>query len=150
MIDLKSKISGILKNIKASFFHNRKTVIIVVCVLIFILILSLLLILVLQKKDDASYKDDGSYNDNASYSEMKRSVLSSDTSDFKSGKIDVDKLQIIDEPLHLPPIQFSREQRKIWEKEEADYWYEPPTEKDMEELHKQNKKLTDKILEDAP
>ena len=150
MIDLKSKISGIFKNMQISFSHNRKPVIIIVCALIFILTLSLLLIIFSQKKDDASYKDDGSYNDNASYSEMKRSVLSSDTSDFKSGKIDVDKLQIIDEPLYLPPIQFSREQRKIWEKEEVDYWYEPPTEEDMGELHKQNKKLTDKILEAAP
>lgn len=138
MIDLKSKISGILKNIKDSFSHNRKVVIIIVCALIFILILSLLLILVLQKKDDTSS------------SETKRAVLSSGASDFKSGKIDADKLQIIDEPLYLHPIQFSREQRKIWEKDEVDYWYEPPTEEAMEELHKQNKKLTDNILEGAP
>ena len=62
----------------------------------------------------------------------------------------MDKLQIIDETLYLPPIQFSREQHKIWEKEEVDYWYEPPAEKDMEELHKQNKKIADKILEAAP
>lgn len=138
MIDLKSKISGILKNIQDSFSHNRKAVIIIVCALIFILILSLLLIIFSQKKDDASH------------SETKKAVLSSKNSDFKSGKVDTDKIQIIDEPLYLPPIQFSREQRKIWEKEEVDYWYEPPTEEDMEELHKQNKKIADKILEAAP
>ena len=138
MIDLKSKISGILKNMQDSFSHNRKAVIIIVCALIFILILSLLLIIFSQKKDDASY------------SETKKAVLSSKNSDFKSGKVDTDKIQIIDEPLYLPPIQFSREQRKIWEKEEVDYWYEPPTEEDMEELHKQNKKIADKILEAAP
>ena len=138
MIDLKSKISGILKNMQDSFSHNRKAVIIIVCALIFILILSLLLIIFSQKKDDASY------------SETKKAVLSSKNSDFKSGKVDTDKLQIIDEPLYLPPIQFSREQRKIWEKEEVDYWYEPPTKEDMEELHKQNKKIADKILEAAP
>ena len=137
MIDLKSKISGILKNMQDSFSHNRKAVIIV-CALIFILILSLLLIIFSQKKDDASH------------SETKKTVLSSKNSDFKSGKVDTDKLQIIDEPLYLPPIQFSREQRKIWEKEEVDYWYEPPTKEDMEELHKQNKKIADKILEAAP
>lgn len=138
MIDLKSKISGILKNMQDSFSHNRKAVIIIVCALIFILILSLLLIIFSQKKDDASH------------SETKKTVLSSKNSDFKSGKVDTDKLQIIDEPLYLPPIQFSREQRKIWEKEEVDYWYEPPTKEDMEELHKQNKKIADKILEAAP
>lgn len=138
MIDLKSKISGILKNMQDSFSHNRKAVIIIVCALIFILILSLLLIIFSQKKDDASH------------SETKKAVLSSKNSDFKSGKVDTDKIQIIDEPLYLPPIQFSREQRKIWEKEEVDYWYEPPTEQDMEELHKQNKKIADKILEAAP
>ena len=137
MIDLKSKISGILKNMQDSFSHNRKAVIIV-CALIFILILSLLLIIFSQKKDDASH------------SETKKTVLSSKNSDFKSGKVDTDKIQIIDEPLYLPPIQFSREQRKIWEKEEVDYWYEPPTKEDMEELHKQNKKIADKILEAAP
>ena len=138
MIDLKSKISGILKNMQDSFSHNRKAVIIIVCALIFILILSLLLIIFSQKKDDASH------------SETKKAVLSSKNSDFKSGKVDTDKIQIIDEPLYLPPIQFSREQRKIWEKEEVDYWYEPPTKEDMEELHKQNKKIADKILEAAP
>ncbi|UTC77899.1 hypothetical protein E4O04_07750 [Treponema sp. OMZ 799] len=138
MIDLKSKIGDIFKNIQEFFSNNRKAVIIIVCILIFILILSLLLILFSQKKD------------NTSYSETKRTVLSSKNSDFKSGKVNADKLQIIDEPLYLPPIQFSREQRKIWEKEEVDYWYEPPAEKDMEELHKQNKKLADKILEAAP
>lgn len=137
MIDLKSKISGIFKNMQDSFSHNRKAVIIV-CALIFILILSLLLIIFSQKKYDASH------------SETKKTVLSSKNSDFKSGKVDTDKLQIIDEPLYLPPIQFSREQRKIWEKEEVDYWYEPPTKEDMEELHKQNKKIADKILEAAP
>ena len=138
MIDLKNKITDIFKNIRDFFSNNRKAVIIIVCILIFILILSLLLILVSQKKDDASH------------SKTKQAVLSSKNSDFKSGKVDMDKLQIIDEPLYLPPIQFSREQRKIWEKEEVDYWYEPPTEEDMEELHKQNKKIADKILEAAP
>ena len=138
MIDLKSKISGILKNMQDSFSHNRKPVIIIVCALIFILILSLLLIIFSQKKDGALH------------SETKRAALSSKNSDFKSGKVNTDKLQIIDEPLYLPPIQFSREQRKIWEKEEVDYWYEPPTKEDMEELHKQNKKIADKILEAAP
>ena len=138
MIDLKSKISGILKNMQDSFSHNRKAVIIIVCALIFILILSLLLIIFSQKKDGASH------------SETKKAALSYKNSDFKSGKVNTDKLQIIDEPLYLPPIQFSREQRKIWEKEEVDYWYEPPTKEDMEELHKQNKKIADKILEAAP
>ena len=138
MIDLKNKITDIFKNIRDFFSNNRKAVIIIVCALIFILILSLLLILISQKKDDTSH------------SKTKQAVLSSKNSDFKSGKVDMDKLQIIDEPLYLPPIQFSREQRKIWEKEEVDYWYEPPTEEDMEELHKQNKKIADKILEAAP
>lgn len=138
MIDLKNKITDIFKNIRDFFSNNRKAVIIIVCILIFILILTLLLILVSQKKDDTSH------------SKTKQAVLSSKNSDFKSGKVDMDKLQIIDEPLYLPPIQFSREQRKIWEKEEVDYWYEPPTEEDMEELHKQNKKIADKILEAAP
>lgn len=138
MIDLKSKISDIFESVREFFSYNKKIVIIVVSILIFILILSFLLILVLQKKDVSSYP------------ETKRAVLSSKESDFKSGKVNTEKLQIIDEPLYLPPIQFSREQRKIWEKEEVDYWYEPPTEKDMEELHKQNKKIADKILEAAP
>ena len=138
MIDLKNKITDIFKNIRDFFSNNRKAVIIIVCILIFILILTLLLILVSQKKDDTSH------------SKTKQAVLSSKNSDFKSGKVDMDKLQIIDEPLYLPPIQFSREQHKIWEKEEVDYWYEPPTEEDMEELHKQNKKIADKILEAAP
>ena len=137
MIDLKSKISGIFKNMQDSFSHNRKPVIIIVCALIFILMLSLLLIIFSQKKDGTSHSET-------------KAALSSKNSDFKSGKVNTDKLQIIDEPLYLPPIQFSREQRKIWEKEEVDYWYEPPTKEDMEELHKQNKKIADKILEAAP
>ena len=119
MIDLKNKITDIFKNIRDFFSNNRKAVIIIVCILIFILILTLLLILVSQKKDDTSH------------SKTKQAVLSSKNSDFKSGKVDMDKLQIIDEPLYLPPIQFSREQRKIWEKEEVDYWYEPPPDEDL-------------------
>ncbi|UTC68132.1 MULTISPECIES: hypothetical protein [unclassified Treponema] len=139
MTNFKTKISDILKNIQDFFSNNRKLVIIIVCVLIFLLILSLVLLIIFsQKKEDTAY------------SKEKKTVLSSKNSDFKSGKINTDKLQLIDEPLYLPPIQFSREQRKIWEKEEVDYWYEPPSKEDIEELHKQNKKLVDNILEGAP
>ena len=70
MIDLKSKISGIFKNMQDSFSHNRKPVIIIVCALIFILILSLLLIIFSQKKDGALH------------SETKKAALSSKNSDF--------------------------------------------------------------------
>ncbi len=65
-------------------------------------------------------------------------------------KIDSKVLWLLEEPLDLPPIQFSREQRKIWEDEEIKYWYEPPSKEAMEKINKKNKKLVDNILEAAP
>ena len=65
-------------------------------------------------------------------------------------KIDPNVLWLLEEPLYLPPIQFSREQRKIWEEEEIEYWYEPPSKQIMEMLNKKNKNLVDNILEAAP
>lgn len=139
MMDLKDKISGFFKKIQDFFSNNIKTVIIITCVVIFILVLVLILIFI-------SFGNKNIQSDN----QDKKAVLSSQLSDFKSRKINSDKLQLIDEPLNLPPIQFSREQLKVWEKTETDYWYEPPTEKDMEELHKKNKEIVDNILEASP
>lgn len=139
MMDLKNKISDFFKKVQDFLSNNLKTVIILTCAFIFILVLSLILIFISSKNKNTQtdVKD-------------KKAVLSSKVSGFKSGKINSDKLQLIDEPLNLPPIQFSREQLKIWEKPEVNYWYEPPTEKDMEELHKKNKNIVDNILEAAP
>ena len=111
MMDLKDKISGFFKKIQDFFSNNIKTVIIITCVVIFILVLVLILIFI-------SFGNKNIQSDN----QDKKAVLSSQLSDFKSRKINSDKLQLIDEPLNLPLIQFSREQLNIWEKTETDYW----------------------------
>lgn len=107
------------------FISNRKKeTVIAVCILILILLIIILAMI---------------------FGGNKRAKMSrTDT------KIDPNVLWLLEEPLYLPPIQFSREQRKIWEEEEIEYWYEPPSKQIMEMLNKKNKNLVDNILEAAP
>ena len=40
-----------------------------------------------------------------------------------------------DEPLELPPVQYSRKQKKIWTDADLQYWYTIPDAEQMQKLH---------------
>ena len=44
-----------------------------------------------------------------------------------------------DEPLELPPVQYSRKQKKIWADADLQYWYTIPDAEQMQKLHDINK-----------
>ena len=107
--------------------NRKKELVIAVCILILILLISIFMII------SGSMSGSGKMGQGAA-----------DT------KIDPKVLWVLEEPLRLPPIQFSREQRKMWDRHEVEFWYEPPSKEIMEMLDKKNKNLVDNILEAAP
>ncbi len=116
-----------------NFSVHKKEVIIIFSSIALILFLVIIILLVTAKPGNKT--------------EMKTTESSSQV---PLKKIDPNSLWLLDEPLQLPPIQFSREQRKIWKQGEIEYWYKPPSQEAMTELHIQNKKLIKNLLEEAP
>ena len=51
-----------------------------------------------------------------------------------------------DEPLELPPIQYSRKQKKIWTDSDLQYWYA----EQMQKLHDINERQMNKLWESVP
>lgn len=146
MKNIKSNIEEFFKTfgekLQGFIEENKKFILIAACSTIAVLILTIILILVFLNtgKTDAE----------------KNASLVSKTGDvpFIEGvshsKINPDVFWLLDEPLQLKPIQFSREQRKIWTPSEIEFWYEPPSAEAMENLHKKNRKMIDTILEAVP
>ncbi|PIE98679.1 MAG: hypothetical protein CR988_02230 [Treponema sp.] len=66
---------------------------------------------------------------------------------LKSVKIQPNMLWLSDEPLQLPPVQFSREQKKTWLEEDVMEFYFYPNEKTMQELHQKNEEKIKDLLE---
>lgn len=55
-----------------------------------------------------------------------------------------------DEPLELPPIQYSRKQKKIWTEADLQYWYTIPNTDQMRQLHEINERQMNKLWESVP
>jgi len=55
-----------------------------------------------------------------------------------------------DEPLELPPIQYSRKQKKIWTEADLQYWYTIPDEEQIQKLHDINERQMKKLWESIP
>ena len=77
----------------------------------------------------------------------------------KKPSIDLDEVMISidpvifmlpDEPLELPPIQYSRKQKKIWTDSDLQYWYTIPDADEMQKLHDINERQMNKLWESVP
>ena len=77
----------------------------------------------------------------------------------KKSKVDTDEVMISidpvifllpDEPLELPPIQYSRKQKKIWTEADLQYWYTIPDAEQMQKLHDINERQMTKLWESIP
>ena len=77
----------------------------------------------------------------------------------KKSKVDTDEVMISidpvifllpDEPLELPPIQYSRKQKKIWTEADLQYWYTIPDAEQMQKLHDINERQMNKLWESIP
>ena len=64
--------------------------------------------------------------------------------------VDSNMLYLLDEPLKMPPVQFSRKQRKQWSMNEIEWWIEPFSKEDLETLKMQNRAVIDKLLDNVP
>lgn len=68
-------------------------------------------------------------------------------SNIPSVKIAPENLWIQDDPLNLPPIQFSREQKKKWSDEDIEKFFVEPSEEVIDKLNKKNSEKIKKLLE---
>ncbi|MGP1431141.1 MAG: hypothetical protein ACTTI6_08210 [Treponema sp.] len=64
--------------------------------------------------------------------------------------IDPVVFQLPNEPLELPPIQYSRKQKKIWSDADLQYWYTMPDAEQMKRLHEINEQQMNKLWESVP
>ncbi len=64
--------------------------------------------------------------------------------------IDPSLLQLPEEPLSLPPLKYSRKQKKIWTDADLHYWYTIPDAKQIQELHKINEEKIKNLWESVP
>lgn len=64
--------------------------------------------------------------------------------------VDTNMLYLLDEPLPVPPVQFSRKQRKQWSMNEIEWWIEPFTKEELETLKMQNRAIIEKLLDNVP
>lgn len=64
--------------------------------------------------------------------------------------IDPVVFQLPNEPLELPPIQYSRKQKKIWSDADLQYWYTMPDTEQMKKLHEINEQQMKKLWESVP
>lgn len=64
--------------------------------------------------------------------------------------LDASVLQLPDEPLDLPPIHYSRKQKKIWSDADVQYWYTIPNEEQMQKLHAINEEKMNNLWETVP
>lgn len=64
--------------------------------------------------------------------------------------VDTNMLYLLDEPLQVPPVQFSRKQRKQWSMNEIEWWIEPFSKEELETLKMQNRAVIEKLLDNVP
>ncbi|MGP1438895.1 MAG: hypothetical protein ACTTKH_07475 [Treponema sp.] len=64
--------------------------------------------------------------------------------------VDSNMLYLLEEPLQLPPVQFSRKQRKQWQMNEIEWWVEPFSKEDVETLKLKNRAMIEKLLNNVP
>lgn len=69
------------------------------------------------------------------------------TTKLPSVIIPPEHIWIPENPLILPEIQFSREQKKEWTQEEIQKFFVEPNEDSLKELHRQNTEKIKKLLE---
>lgn len=55
-----------------------------------------------------------------------------------------------EEPLALPPVSYSRKQKKIWTDADLQYWYTIPDDEQMQKLHNINELRMKKLWENIP
>ncbi|MGP1576899.1 MAG: hypothetical protein ACTTH7_05340 [Treponema sp.] len=55
-----------------------------------------------------------------------------------------------EEPLDLPPVQYSRKQKKVWTEADVQYWYTLPDAEQMKKLHDANEEKMKKLWESVP
>ncbi len=139
---VKEKFSNFVDRLKLFFSENKKLIMIILPIIIFIIFLLVLLLILLSKQNDNS----------ENYQTKAKIEVQLKTTTGANGlkKLNPNSLWLLDEPLKLPPIQFSREQRRIWKQNEVDYWYEAPSEEVMDDLRQKNKEIIDNLLEAAP
>ncbi len=138
---IKKKIKNFFSTINTFFSENKKAMIIIILAVILIILLSIMLISMLSQNK----------NEDKAHRRAKKTVKVEKTKTSANlQKIESTSIWLPDEPIKLPPIQFSREQRQIWKPAEVDYWYEAPDEEAMKELRQKNKKIIDDLMEDAP
>lgn len=54
------------------------------------------------------------------------------------------------EPLELPPVTYSRRQKKTWTDADLQYWYTIPDKEQMQKLHSINEQRMEKLWESVP
>ena len=64
--------------------------------------------------------------------------------------VDTNMLYLVEEPLPIPPVQFSRKQRKQWSMSEIEWWIEPFSKEELETLKMQNRAVIEKLLDNVP
>ena len=79
-----------------------------------------------------------------------RAIKSANDEAKKPVIVDTNMLYLLDEPLKMPPVQFSRKQRKQWSMNEIEWWIEPFSKEDLETLKMQNRAVIDKLLDNVP
>lgn len=70
-----------------------------------------------------------------------------ENSQLPSVKIAPEHIWLNDEPLPLPPIQFSREQKKVWTTEDIEKFFIEPNEAVLDTLHEKNSEKIKQLLE---
>lgn len=64
--------------------------------------------------------------------------------------IDPAVFMLPEEPLTLPPVSYSRKQKKIWTDADLQYWYTIPDAQQMQKLHNINELRMKKLWESIP
>lgn len=79
-----------------------------------------------------------------------RAIKSAGAEAKKPVIVDTNMLYLLDEPLKVPPVQFSRKQRKQWSMNEIEWWIEPFSKEELETLKMQNRAVIEKLLNNVP
>lgn len=82
--------------------------------------------------------------------QLKKMTPSNERDLLPSVKIAPENLCLPDNPLSLPPIQFSREQRKTWSDRDIEMFFVDPKSEAGENLHKKNAQKIQDLLEGVP
>lgn len=81
------------------------------------------------------------------FMQLKKNYSKPEKDTLPSVRIAPENLYLPEDPLVLPPIQFSREQEKVWSDEKIEKFFVVPKNEEIENLHKNNTKKIDNLLE---